>query len=83
MGTATVRGNETAYLEWGSDGPLALLLHGFPDTPRSFDAVAQALAAQGFRVVAPWLRGYAPTAVPADGCYQGGAYVADVLRYAR
>jgi pimeloyl-ACP methyl ester carboxylesterase len=77
--TTTVRGNETAYLEWGAEGPLVMLLHGFPDTPRSFDELATSLAGQGFRVVAPWLRGYAPTAVPTDGQYQGGAFVADVL----
>lgn len=76
----TVRGNRTSYLQWGrTDGPLALLLHGFPDSPRSWDAVARGLAEDGYRVVAPWLRGYAPTAVPADGRYQGGAFVADAL----
>lgn len=53
-----------AYLEEGS-GPLVLLLHGFPDTARSWDHVRPRLAARGFRAVSPWLRGYRPTAIPA------------------
>jgi pimeloyl-ACP methyl ester carboxylesterase len=36
------------------------------------------LARAGFRVVAPWLRGYAPTAIPADGQYAAGPRAADV-----
>lgn len=81
--TTDLDGLAVAYLEEGpQDGPLALLLHGFPDTPRTWRHVAPALAEAGYHVVAPWLRGYAPTAVPADGCYQGGAYVRDALRLA-
>jgi len=52
-----------AYLEAGA-GPLVLLLHGFPDTPHSWDDVRPRIAAQGYRVVSPWMRGYAPTAIP-------------------
>ncbi|MEO7735419.1 MAG: alpha/beta hydrolase [Kofleriaceae bacterium] len=52
-----------AYLEQGT-GPLVLLLHGFPDTPHSWDDVRPRIAAKGYRVVAPWTRGYAPTAIP-------------------
>lgn len=71
---------EVAYLTTGpSDGPLALCLHGFPDSPWSWRYLAAPLAEAGFRVVAPFLRGYAPTAVPSDGCYQTGALVADAV----
>lgn len=52
-----------AYLEAGR-GPLVLLLHGFPDTARSWDHARERIAASGRRAVAPWLRGYAPTAIP-------------------
>jgi pimeloyl-ACP methyl ester carboxylesterase len=52
-----------AYLEDGR-GPLVLLLHGFPDTAHSWDHVRPRVAARGFHAVAPWLRGYAPTAIP-------------------
>ena len=58
------------YLECG-EGPLALCLHGFPDTAHSFRHLLPALADAGFRAVAPYMRGYAPTAVPADGKYDG------------
>ena len=52
-----------AYHEAG-DGPLALLLHGFPDTPRGWELVVPTLVEAGYRVVAPFMRGYAPTEVP-------------------
>ena len=60
-----------AYLEEGS-GPLALCLHGFPDSAWTYRHLLPALADAGFRAVAPFMRGYAPTAVPADGRYQTG-----------
>lgn len=41
-------------------GPLVLMLHGFPDDFHSFDAQLEAVAAAGYRVVAPMLRGYEP-----------------------
>jgi pimeloyl-ACP methyl ester carboxylesterase len=41
-------------------GPLVLMLHGFPDDCHSFDAQLEAVAAAGYRVVAPMLRGYEP-----------------------
>jgi pimeloyl-ACP methyl ester carboxylesterase len=44
-----------------ADGPVAILLHGFPDDVRCWDGVAPPLAAAGMRVLAPWLRGYGPT----------------------
>src|SRR5262245_64260522 len=56
------------YLEQGS-GPLVLLLHGFPDTALTWDRAMPALAQAGYRAVAPFMRGYAPTAIPADGAY--------------
>jgi len=60
-----------------ADGPLALCLHGFPDAAPTWRHLLPALADAGFRAVAPWMRGYAPTAVPADGSYGLGALVAD------
>jgi epoxide hydrolase 4 len=43
------------------DGPLVLLLHGFPELCRSWRHQLPALAAKGFRAVAPDLRGYGQT----------------------
>src|SRR3954447_21134602 len=70
--TVTVGDLELAYLEEGS-GPLALCLHGFADSPHTWRYLLPALAEAGFRAVAPFLRGYAPTAIPADGVYQTAA----------
>ena len=52
-------------LEAGS-GPLALLIHGFPELGVSWRAQVEALAAAGYRAVAPDMRGYGGTDKPAD-----------------
>jgi pimeloyl-ACP methyl ester carboxylesterase len=52
-----------AYLEEGK-GPLVLLFHGFPDTAHSWDELRPLVAAKGYRVVSPFMRGYRPTAAP-------------------
>ncbi|MGI5128543.1 alpha/beta fold hydrolase [Pseudonocardia sp. CA-107938] len=50
---------------WGpSDGEPVLLLHGFPQSGRSWEAVASRLADAGFFCVAPDQRGYSPGARP-------------------
>jgi len=62
-----------AYLEAGpKDGPLALLFHGFPDSPYTWRHLMPELAARGYHAIAPAQRGYAPTAVPANKRYQLG-----------
>jgi pimeloyl-ACP methyl ester carboxylesterase len=77
--TGSVRANGLAfhYLEAGQ-GPLVLALHGFPDSPRTFRSQMRALAASGYRVVAPFMRGYAPTDVP-EGPYRSPVLVQDAL----
>ncbi len=71
QGEAQANGLTVAYLAAGpADGPLALCLHGFPDSAWTWRHLLPALAAEGYRAVAPWLRGYAPTSVPEDGHYQ-------------
>jgi pimeloyl-ACP methyl ester carboxylesterase len=67
-----------AYFEEG-EGPLVLLLHGFPDTAHTWDAVRPALAAAGYRAVSPFMRGYAPTEIPADGAYDSDTLGRDVI----
>ena len=68
-------------LTWGpEDGPIALCLHGFPDTPYGWRKIAPRLAEAGWRVVAPFMRGYAPSSIPVDGGYQVGALMDDALR---
>lgn len=67
-----------AYLEEGT-GPLVLLLHGFPDTAHTWDRSMTALAAAGYRAVAPFMRGYAPTAIPAKPAYDSDTLGRDAL----
>ena len=53
---------DIAYEERGpADGAPVILLHGFPDDPRTWDGVAPPLALAGYRTIAPYLRGYGPT----------------------
>ncbi|MFI5510468.1 alpha/beta fold hydrolase [Mycobacterium sp. NPDC051804] len=56
--------------------PLAVLVHGFPDTPHTWRHLGPEMAARGYRVVAPWLPGYdAPVGKPVGV----GTYVRHVL----
>lgn len=77
-GTVFANGVRFATLEAGA-GPLVLCLHGFPDHARSFRHQLPALAAAGFRAVAPFMRGYAPTDIPADGRYQSAVLAQDAI----
>lgn len=68
-------------LSWGpEDGPIALCLHGFPDTAYGFRKLAPALVSAGYRVVAPFMRGYVPSSVPSDRSYHIGALMDDALQ---
>ena len=62
-----------------TDRPLAICVHGFPDSPHTWRHLMPALDEAGYRVVAPYLRCYAPSGVPSDSCVQTGASVADLL----
>jgi pimeloyl-ACP methyl ester carboxylesterase len=53
---------EIAYAEFGpAKGPVVILLHGWPYDIHSFAEVAPVLAAKGYRVIVPNLRGYGAT----------------------
>lgn len=52
--------------------PLAIAVHGFPDTPHTWRHLGPVLADRGYRVVAPWLPGYD---APASGPISVGTYV--------
>jgi pimeloyl-ACP methyl ester carboxylesterase len=61
-----------------SDGEPVVLLHGFPQSARCWDAVTPALAAAGLRTFAPDQRGYSPGARPAGrAAYRRDEVVAD------
>ena len=69
-----------AAFTWGpADGPLALCLHGYPDTAWTWRHLGPRLAEGGWRVVAPFMRGYAPTDLAPDGRYQVGALARDAI----
>jgi len=82
MRRALANGIELAYLEQG-DGPRVVLLHGFPDTARSWSHQMTALAAAGYRATAPCLRGYPPSEIPTDGFYDMGTLATDVAEFIR
>ncbi len=69
-GTERIRANgiDFSYLAYGQ-GPLLLCLHGFPDSAHTWGALGPRLASLGYRVVAPFMRGYAPTEIPATRSY--------------
>jgi pimeloyl-ACP methyl ester carboxylesterase len=63
-----------------SDGPVVVLLHGFPEFADSWHAVAESLSAQGYRCLAPNQRGYSRGARPARRrAYRANELVGDVL----
>lgn len=71
-----------AWLEAGETGGLTVLcLHGFPDHPRTFEPLLPALVGAGYRVVAPWMRGYAPSGL--GGPYDLRQLGDDVIALAR
>jgi pimeloyl-ACP methyl ester carboxylesterase len=60
-GTVMIDGTQVPVSGGGpADGELVVLLHGFPQTPAAWDGVLPALAAAGYRVMAPVQRGYVP-----------------------
>ena len=61
------------YAEAGpTDGPAVLLLHGWPYDIHSFVDVAPLLAAAGFRVIVPYLRGYGTTRFLSSDTFRNG-----------
>lgn len=82
LGVASVEANglRIAYFADGDPkDPLIVLLHGFPDTPHAWDEIRPALAKSGYYVVSPFLRGYAPSGIPATDAYDAETLGRDVL----
>jgi pimeloyl-ACP methyl ester carboxylesterase len=59
-----------------STGDPIILLHGFPYSPRAYDDIAPALAAKGYRVIVPYLRGYGPTRFNSPATLRSGQQAA-------
>jgi pimeloyl-ACP methyl ester carboxylesterase len=73
------------YAEAGpADGRPVVLLHGWPYDIHSYGEVAPALAAQGYRVLVPYLRGYGTTRFRSDRTFRNGqqsAVASDVVAF--
>ncbi len=68
MPVIEVNGAKISYLEAGDkDDPIVLCLHGFPDTAHTWGYLTPSLVKAGWRVICPFLRGFAPTVAPSDG----------------
>ncbi|GGR24121.1 alpha/beta fold hydrolase [Deinococcus ruber] len=59
-----------------SDGPVVLLLHGWPDDPRGWRVVAAKLQQAGYRTLTPYLRGFGPTQFLSSDTVRDGRGVA-------
>lgn len=73
-------GQRFVYAESG-DGPLVVMLHGFPDTPHSWEGIAAAVTAAGYRTVRPWLRGYHPDTHVAGRGYDALTTAGDAVEF--
>ena len=61
------------YVEAGpADGPPVILLHGWPYDIHAFAEVAPILAAKGYRVIVPHLRGFGTTRFLSDDAFRNG-----------
>ncbi|QIG52525.1 alpha/beta hydrolase [Nordella sp. HKS 07] len=61
------------YAEEGpADGPPVILLHGWPYDIHTYVDVAPLLAAKGYRVIVPYLRGYGTTRFLSDATMRNG-----------
>lgn len=84
-----VNGIRIAYIETGAPDPdapagaperkLVVLVHGYPDTARTWTDLMPRLAAKGYWAVAYFQRGYHPSGFPADGDYNALRLGEDVL----
>jgi pimeloyl-ACP methyl ester carboxylesterase len=71
---------EFGALAWGpDDGPLALLVHGYPDSAWTWRHLGPALAERGWRAVAPFTRGYSPSDFAPDDRYRVSDQAGDLL----
>lgn len=76
----TVQANgRTVHAIEAGEGPLVIALHGFPDLPISFRHQIPLLVENGYRVVAPYLRGYSVSEAPSDGPFEVAILIEDLL----
>ena len=71
-------GVEIAYVREGEGGFPLVLLHGWPETKRIWWRNIEPLAAAGFEVIVPDLRGFGDSGLAPDGFYDPAAHARDV-----
>jgi len=77
--SATAHGQRFVFSDSG-EGPVVVLIHGFPDTPMGWDKTSKALNSAGFRTIVPYLRGYHPDTIVHGRRYDGETIAQDTLR---
>jgi pimeloyl-ACP methyl ester carboxylesterase len=75
---ASPRGVGQAYVREGAGGVPLVCVHGWPETKRIFWRVIEPLAAAGFEVIVPDLRGFGDSDVAADGFHDVAAHALDL-----
>ena len=75
---ASVRGVELAFVRAGAGGFPLLLLHGWPETKRIWWRNIEPLAAAGFEVIVPDLRGFGDSGLAPDGFYDPATQARDL-----
>jgi pimeloyl-ACP methyl ester carboxylesterase len=76
--SATSGSQQFVYSDEG-EGPLVVLLHGFPDLPTGWADTQSALVAGGYRTVVPYLRGYHPDTIVPGRSYGGAEIGQDAI----
>ena len=69
---------ELAFIRRGEGGYPLLLLHGWPETKRIWVRNVEPLAASGFEVIVPDLRGFGESGLAPDGFYDLAAHARDL-----
>ena len=69
---------EVAYLREGAGGRPLLLIHGWPETMRIWWRNVEPLAAAGFEVIVPDLRGFGESSLASDDRYDAAAHARDM-----
>ncbi len=72
------KGLRISYFDEGA-GPVIICLHGFPDSAHTWRTQLKSWTAAGYRVVTPFMRGYAPSGLAKDGDYSPAAIGDDVI----
>jgi pimeloyl-ACP methyl ester carboxylesterase len=76
--TALPNGQEIAFVRAGAGGYPLLLVHGWPETKRIWWRNIAPLAAAGFEVIVPDLRGFGDSGLAPDDCYDAAAHARDL-----